>query len=151
MDIKLAPLAYIALCVCNILMDVLEIERPKIKKARGSNLKPRPIIAAPKNHDEPTQAEYEYARDLNDRYNLNLTYAFLRHRKGIRQLIKCFGYHKDSADAEGTGNYRIYLLRKSYYFSSNPAWLTEKLNSRTSDNILLVDDVEFMIDYEWKR
>lgn len=98
--------------------------------------------------EEATQGEYEYARDLNDRYDLNLTYVFLRHRKGVRQLIKCFGYHKDSDDADSTGHHRISLLRKSYYYSSDPAWLAEKLNGRIDkrEDLLSANDLEFMIE-----
>lgn len=128
-------------------MDVLEIQKQKTTKPRPIK-KAQKAALAPKKHDAPTQKEYFTALEIADRFNLNLLSDFFGSRALVRLLIKCFGYQKDTKDAKETGFVRVKLLRDCYYYSSDPAWLTQKLNDRMSEheNFLSVSDINFMIE-----
>ncbi len=96
----------------------------------------------------PTQAEYKYACDLNDLLDLGLNETFLTSRVLVRQLLHCFGFHKDSEQPHETGLARVDNLRKFYFESSDSEWLARKLNGRIDDTQywLSADDVDFMVE-----
>ncbi len=95
----------------------------------------------------PTQAESRYARDLDHLLDLGLHETFLTSRVLVRQLLHCFGFHKDSEQPFETGLGRVDNLRKFYFESSDPEWLARKLNGRIDDiqYWLTADDIDFMI------
>ena len=121
-------------------MDVLTIEKPKPKKRKQQK--------KPADPNTPTEKEVLYAKSLNDRYDLNLSFEFFKSRELVRQLLHCFGFHKESDFFEETGTALIERLRSFYFYESSPAWIAEKLNSRIIEEEyrLTVADVEFMIE-----
>lgn len=81
----------------------------------------------------PTADQIYLARELVDRHNLNVLTSFYDVPENIDAIIHTLAYHPDAAKPERTGFGIEEHLRKLYFISDDPVWITRKLNDFVGD------------------